>query len=1158
MSRTFVARRFVRLAVQALETRAVPANSLTLIDDPFAEANISVSSVTNGKITIATTNGDAMLSVPTLQNALATSGVNEVIVTTAVASGGTDAHQPGNISWDANTAGDLDFTGFGTGKTLTFRTTAGTSAVGDVDLTSVGFHNTGDSDQISLNFDTTATNGSVGFHADQPDAIDSVSFDDASVLNLTVAAGTGGFTYEDAAVFDDSTAGGNISVNAGAVSILHAGGLAADGNITVTADTVNLAAGSGLLATGSVSVTGTTFVDADTAPLTATNGSLSVEGGAITMTVSDLSAQTTVTVTGTDSVALDTASVFGSGDTSITSAGLIILDGLLITPLGALTVSGMDVTLSGTTASPAGDLNVTGSSSVTVDTFSTLIATNISLTSPGPLGVADSDLTATANVTLTGSDADLEDTTVTASGDLAVSATDADPTVQLSDDTLSAGGNLPIVGAIELGGASVSITGAGRDSVVSFSSTIDGATDLLVSGGTVSFGGNVGGVTPIGNFTLGRGLADLGANNLSAAMVGVGDAVIDPLGEATLGGRGTITLSGVPLVATADLTVFQDGNLAPGGLGTIGTLTVNGNVVFNGGDFAVDLGAQSDQLVVHDNPATAGNVEGNITINVGRLGGGLGTGSLPNGSPDVKLIDFTGNLTGQFFNAPLDVPVLAGTDAVRVTHYGPAATGLTVGQVPVVPNGVFNTADPDDGTLVTARLTGGGQLVGGTIWNGQSFLVVRNANAASALAITTRANGSDTIATFGAGILINGPLAAFTAPRIIIGDQLRATGAVKTASFLDLISQDPNGTNATIDFGGPATSTTTITARNILGSVKVAGTLTKLTATGALGSRVNSPGLEDSTIAAATIGTISGGSISAFIRSGGTVTSVTATRDFLGGVTAKSLGTLSAGTVLGSSAVLKVTGPITTIKGTGSLLALDLTAASIGSVTVAKGTLSGVTSGWNVAGGIIALTAGAIDDLNLTAKFLGTLKVTGTPDLGGVIQLSTFTVTGNDGSAAKFGIKSLTAAGTVSESTFDVKAGNIGPVKVGRFLSSRLYLNYTPPASLGVGFNAGGAFGTTGFKLTSFATTAVPIGDPTNPLQWAYQDSEIAADSIGTVTLSGLNTDDSGTAFGIKVHKPGMVVVVKTADAGFPANLRNKALTASTDPIAGDFYFIKV
>ena len=132
-----------------------------------------------------------------------------------------------------------------------------------------------------------------------------------------------------------------------------------------------------------------------------------------------------------------------------------------------------------------------------------------------------------------------------------------------------------------------------------------------------------------------------------------------------------------------------------------------------------------------------------------------------------------------------------------------------------------------------------------------------------------------------------------------------------------------------------------------------------------------------------------------------------------------------------------------------------------------------------------------------------------------------------------------------------------------RFLSSNLYLNYTPPASSGVGFNTGGAFGSTGFRLASFTTTAIPAAGLPDALRWAYQDSEIAADTIGTVTLSGLNTDNAGVAFGIKVGSPGAIVVVKMADVTNDPDLPfNTNLTADKaapyDALAGNFFDIQV
>jgi hypothetical protein len=178
--------------------------------------------------------------------------------------------------------------------------------------------------------------------------------------------------------------------------------------------------------------------------------------------------------------------------------------------------------------------------------------------------------------------------------------------------------------------------------------------------------------------------------------------------------------------------------------------------------------------------------------------------------------------------------------------------------------------------------------------------------------------------------------------------------------------------------------------------------------------------------------------------------------------------------------------------------------------------------------------------------------------LGGDISFSRFTLTGF-GTLFGFALKSLTAKGRVEGTRFDVQFGNVGPVTVGRFYFSQLYLNYTPDEALP--FNEGGSFGF-GFRLASFRTTARPTADPTNPFHWAFKGSEIAASSIGTVTLTGLSTDNFGEAFGIKEQSRGSIVKVLAADGDFPPNLLRVALTpdstAPYDPIAGDFFFINV
>jgi 3D (Asp-Asp-Asp) domain-containing protein len=169
-------------------------------------------------------------------------------------------------------------------------------------------------------------------------------------------------------------------------------------------------------------------------------------------------------------------------------------------------------------------------------------------------------------------------------------------------------------------------------------------------------------------------------------------------------------------------------------------------------------------------------------------------------------------------------------------------------------------------------------------------------------------------------------------------------------------------------------------------------------------------------------------------------------------------------------------------------------------------------------------------------------------------------VTSNSGPATgSYGIKSLTAKGTVRSSLFDVKSGNVGPVTVGRFIDSQLYLDYTPHDPGSQTFLTGGAFGAGAFKLTAFKTTAVPLGDANNPLNWAFANSEIAAEVLGAVTLSGVRTGNGGTAFGIKAKAAGAVKVLAADD---PSVLLNVNLPFDSqlpyEAVAGDFYLLDV
>jgi hypothetical protein len=692
---------------------------------------------------------------------------------------------------------------------------------------------------------------------------------------------------------------------------------------------------------------------------------------------------------------------------------------------------------------------------------------------------------------------------------------------------------------------------------MTFTGPVDAATagepDLTVAAGTVVFEQSVGAAAGLKSLTIRHGNTTVQGNTLTAATITLFDPLFDDPDQstpATLGIAGTVT-GNIIAMATAN----GRGNLAPGGLNKVGTMTVRGDITLDG-DFELDLavtpGGPTDRLIVVDNPTTAGPTEGNITIGAASNLGQFGVGQAPAGPTSVVHADAV--VTGQFANAPDGTNLLVGTDYVTVTYPGTQDVLVT----PAAGQGKVVKGADEDGTLYTVTLTGPGTLVSGKDRFGNRFLVVRDATSASKLAISTKVNGSDDLVTFGAGILVNGALASLAAPKVNIGDQFRATGPVAVASFRDFLDQGGPG----ISLGGTVLNKTAITARNIFDDVTVGATLTSLKVAQTLGAPFFNPVGPNPSVTAPAIGTVTAKAAVADIITPGKLASLVVAGDYDGKVTAAAIGKFQAA---GGTATLHATGAPGVVGSVGTVLSsgpngltLDVAAAKVGPVSVAGGLFTSNT-GWDVTGGITSLTAGMLS-ANITAGFLGTVLVKGnlTTGLSGDIQSSTITLTGNDGTAGHYGIKSLTAKGTVNFSLFDVKAGNVGPVTVGRFLNSQLYLNYTPHDPGTEAFNTGGTFGAGTFKLSAFKTTAVPLNDSTNPLNWAFANSEVAADTIGTVTLSGLQTDNSGTAFGIKIRTAGAAVKVQAADdPGVPLNVNlTPDSQAPFTAIAGDFFFI--
>jgi len=625
---------------------------------------------------------------------------------------------------------------------------------------------------------------------------------------------------------------------------------------------------------------------------------------------------------------------------------------------------------------------------------------------------------------------------------------------------------------------------------------VEGPAALSLEGETMNLNGSVGTAKALATLNLDKGALIFGADPIRATTLRVGDGVfVDEAENRTWLGAGTGTV-------TANVIVGIDGQIAPGGWFNPGTLTVVGNVTFDGGEFIPDLSPSTDRL----------NVTGNLVIKSGSNIDGYHANSgllLPS---DRIVIDYTGTRTGTFANAPLGRPILLGSEAVQVSVYGPTGGDIRLVRAPGIAGGKFVGHDYD-GTQFTVQLTGPGELV---VVGSGSDVVVRNTTATSKLSIKTTANASDAYVGMST-VRIHGGLSALEAPNVSFSHSIISTEAVKNLTIRDHFGSD----SGFILINGQAADKVTIKANNILGNVIVGGRLQLLKVAGWM----------QGDLFAHSTGLLKARDWSGDVSVNETVDKIVVTNDFVGELNVESLTSFQAAAYVG----IVTADVVGNFKVTGRLFG------------------KGTSAAWLVSQGIQSISAGYISNLDLEAKYLNELKVSGTGPRGGEVEFFNLRLTGNNGaSGGGFGLKKVTVNGNVRYSTFDVENGNVGPFKVGRFYSSDLFVNYTQLGN----FNTGGAFDDANeWKLTSFTTTATTLNDSANLSNYAFTNSHIAAPKIGTVKLSGLNAV-LGMPFGIKFKTPPVsAIVLSASDPAVPLNTK---LTAGSSAIAGSFYLLDI
>ena len=295
---------------------------------------------------------------------------------------------------------------------------------------------------------------------------------------------------------------------------------------------------------------------------------------------------------------------------------------------------------------------------------------------------------------------------------------------------------------------------------------------------------------------------------------------------------------------------------------------------------------------------------------------------------------------------------------------------------------------------------------------------------------------------------------------------------------------DADGTLTTVMLNGPGTASVQVggtgaTASTIRGRTTVTGTGLHITDITTTG-----------TTSASTL-TITGHGGNNVVNVGGLTTdaalrSLNARNTDLAGSTTIAGGVGSVNILSGSSGTLSTTAIGHMV--VKNAFAEDLSASSIGTFTA--GSITGGT--WNVTGNVASVTAGSIS--NWTAN-VGTLG-------------------------------KLTSRSTLANSVVH-SAGNVGPVAASTIMGSTIF--------------AGVADLPEGQSLPAAAGDFAAPATITSVRSKAFSNSDIAAQTLGRLTLGTVTTANAGTAFGVAAHT---ITALTAASGGKTLRLKNVASQA--------------
>lgn len=411
------------------------------------------------------------------------------------------------------------------------------------------------------------------------------------------------------------------------------------------------------------------------------------------------------------------------------------------------------------------------------------------------------------------------------------------------------------------------------------------------------------------------------------------------------------------------------------------------------------------------------------------------------------------------------------------------------------------------------------------------------------------AGGASTTATTLTGkeinssnISVGGAITSLTAEQVVSARFLAEKfGTIKTTG-------NPLQGQALGNFNARLTTRTTTMGLN-LASVTIAGTLsgvwdifgdigvvkTRITGLMNIGEPVSLAGATTRNfdgirnIASLDVGLANASSLNVSVT--GHIKSVTATEWAFGSIRAKSIGTVITKTDATNGGNGNWNAAITTLDNTGgnaigsmtvagdlntSLNGFNIRNGNIGAIKVAKtliGTINATSS--PTSGSITSLTVGRIINLTVNAKRIGSISAVANPALQqfGDLTLSTFNLSGNDGTKAKNAIGKVTASRNIQGINFTLRSGNIPSIAAGYTASANNWTFFDSTAGRLGSFTAGesltniitaesvGVISVKGAKQSPI-TSAALNGNMSGNIITTFRESGGAA-GIGAINVAG-------------------------------------------------------